>query len=66
MWLQSDSCYRQHKTDQLAPDSSKTQTPPDPIIGSTAASFAFLLPESPPSELSFIFPRITRTARSYS
>jgi hypothetical protein len=35
----ADSCQtHQHKTDRLSPDSSQTQTPPDPTI----ASFAFL------------------------
>jgi hypothetical protein len=41
--LKPDSCQtRQHKTDRLTPDSRQTQTPPDPTIGSTIASFAFL------------------------
>jgi hypothetical protein len=35
----------QHKTERLTPDSRQTQTPPDPTIGSTTASFAFLATE---------------------
>jgi hypothetical protein len=39
----SDSCQTQrHKTDRLTPDSSQAQTPPDHIIGTTIALFAFL------------------------
>jgi hypothetical protein len=41
--LKPDSCQtHQHKTDRLTPDSRQTQTPPDPTIGATIASFAFL------------------------
>jgi hypothetical protein len=44
MWkhLQSDCQTHQHKTDRLTLDSRKVQTPPDPAIGATILSFAFL------------------------
>jgi hypothetical protein len=42
-WLKPDPCQtHQHKTDHTTPDSCQTQTPPDPTIGTTIASFAFL------------------------
>jgi hypothetical protein len=41
--LKPDLCQtHQHKTDRLTPDSRHFQTPPDPTIGTTTASFAFL------------------------
>jgi hypothetical protein len=55
-----------HKTDRLATDSCKTQTPPDPITDVTIVCLHFLLPELPLSERNFKFFRITRATHSYS
>jgi hypothetical protein len=41
--LKPDSCQTyQRKSDRLTPDSRQMQTPRDPAIGATIASFAFL------------------------
>jgi hypothetical protein len=61
------SCQtHQHKTDRLIPDSRQTQTPSDPTIGATIASFTFLHTSHHRQTLISVFFRIARTANSYS
>jgi hypothetical protein len=65
--LKPDSCQtHQHKTEHLIPDSRQTQSPPDPTIGATIESFAFLATRVATVRTWFQFFSITRTAHSYS